>query len=249
MYTYGICETGLHRKNNEDTIFISDNTGFLKNLFIVADGMGGHNAGEIASHDAIEQFNSFIKKQTALGHSRHDILDLLIEAVNYCNLKIFEKSGGEAELSGMGTTMTVAVIFENKLYVTHVGDSRLYIFRNNKLRQVTKDHSFVMEMVKQGKMTKEEAAVHPNRNIITRAVGTSKKIEIDTVIETLEKDDVILMCSDGLSAMVCDADIEKILNKDDLSLEKKARELADSANENGGLDNISIILIRQEEKS
>ena len=144
-------------------------------------------------------------------------------------------------MNGMGTTFTAAAVIGNKLYGLHVGDSRIYVYDKNGLKQLTKDHSFVMEMVRMGKLTIDEARVHPKRNMITRAVGIEETIPADTVICTLEDDSIVLVCSDGLSTMITDDEIEKILKKK-TDIGKKADLLVELANKNGGYDNISVIL-------
>lgn len=243
MKAYGKSVTGLKRKNNEDAIYISDRNSELKNLYIVADGMGGHNAGEVASNSAIAAFNQYIHDNFH-EIKEEEILDLLVSAVQYCNTDIYQKSSNDESLSEMGTTLIAAVIMNHKLYVTHVGDSRLYIFREGEIHQLTNDHSYVMELVRLGKITREEAAVHPNRNIITRAVGTRETVEADTIIENLFEGDIILICSDGLSTMVDDWEMKEILSRNE-NQEQKVQALIDKANENGGLDNISIIMIEE----
>lgn len=245
MNAVGKCVTGMRRKNNEDAIFISNNDRFLKNLYIVADGMGGHNAGEIASNGAIEAFHEYLEINNNQLFPDDDILDIIIGGVQYSNSVIYEKAISTDSLSGMGTTFLVAAIEKNKLYIAHVGDSRLYILRNGELKQMTKDHSFVMEMVKMGKMTIEEAAVHPSRNVITRALGTSSTVDIDTIIEDFDKNDIVLMCSDGLSTMLNSETMKEVLRSGD-NLIEKVEKLIESANNSGGLDNISVILITQE---
>lgn len=237
------CEIGVKRKNNEDAVYISDSENTLKNLYIVADGMGGHKAGEVASNSAIEAFCEYLKGHQNVTWSEENILDLIVEGIQFSNTSVFEKAISKEELAGMGTTFLVSVVYDGKLYIGHVGDCRLYLFRNGILSQITKDHSFVMELVKQGKMTLEEAAVHPGRNIITRALGTAERVEVDTIIENLEQNDLILMCSDGLITMVNDKNITEILNSES-DLDQKADELVAQANENGGADNITVVLIQ-----
>lgn len=238
------CDTGIRRKNNEDAAYISNGQGVLDNLYIIADGMGGHNAGEVASNGAIVAFCQYMKKHGKQEWSEEDILDLIVGGIQYSNTAIYEQASAKEGLSGMGTTFLVSVVYEGKLYIGHVGDCRLYLYRQGLLRQVTKDHSFVMELVKQGKMTLEEAAVHPSRNIITRALGTAENVDIDTIIEKLEQEDLILMCSDGLSTMVKEEELIEILQQR-LDLNTKAELLVERANQNGGMDNISVILANE----
>lgn len=245
MNAVGKCVTGNKRKNNEDAILIFEGEGVLKNLYIVADGMGGHNAGEVASNSAIDAFMEYLSLHTKNHSSEEDMLDLIVGGIQYSNSAVYERAVAEEALSGMGTTFLTAVINQNTVYIGHVGDSRLYLFRNHELIQITKDHSFVMELVKQGKMTLEEAAVHPGRNIITRALGTAAKVDIDTIIERFEFGDIILMCSDGLSTMVDEDGMKSVLQQE-IELQHKAEMLVKQADDNGGLDNISIILIQND---
>ena len=240
MSAVGRCDLGRVRSQNEDSIYISENPNTEFEYFIVADGMGGHNAGEIASPSAIKYFNEYIENNCVINDGS-DVLDAFVDALGYSNSKIFEMSENDPSYSGMGTTFTAAAICGGKIYCVHIGDSRLYVYDRNGLRQITRDHSFVMEMVRMGKITAEEARVHPKRNMITKAVGIEKNMPADTMIIPIEEDSIILVCSDGLPSMVTDKEIEKILKKK-TGLDKKADLLVELANKNGGYDNISVIL-------
>mgnify|MGYP000456815412 FL=1 len=240
MSAVGRCDLGRVRSQNEDSIYISENPNTEFEYFIVADGMGGHNAGEIASQSAIKYFNEYIENNCVINDGS-DVLDAFVDALGYSNSKIFEMSENDPSYSGMGTTFTAAAICGGKIYCVHIGDSRLYVYDRNGLRQITRDHSFVMEMVRMGKITAEEARVHPKRNMITKAVGIEKNMPADTMIIPIEEDSIILVCSDGLPSMVTDKEIEKILKKK-TGLDKKADLLVELANKNGGYDNISVIL-------
>ncbi len=242
MEAVGKSVTGMHRKNNEDAIYMTTDIDKLDALCIVADGMGGHNAGEVASSGAIEAFLSYIRENGG-QYSESDILDMLVAGVQHGNSVIFEKASSDEMYKGMGTTFIVAAVLGKKLYITHVGDSRLYIFRDHVLSQMTKDHSFVMEMVKSGRMTLEEANAHPNKNVITRALGADSSIAIDTFIEDLSEDDLIMICSDGLSNMLEEDEITEILDGV-FSLEDKVLKLVSLANDKGGKDNISVVLMK-----
>ena len=245
MEAIGNSVTGITRSNNEDSIYICSEKDKIKNLYIVADGMGGHNGGEIASKGAIEFFLEYVNKHADEETKHEDLPDLLVGGIAYCNEQVYKKSVENEDLNGMGTTFSCAVIADGKATIAHVGDSRVYLYRKNILLQITKDHSYVMEMVKQGKITFEEAATHPKRNIITRAVGSSVNIEADIFVENLEENDILLICSDGLSAMVMDNRIKEIIG-DSQDLEKILQQLINEANNNGGRDNISAIIIRFE---
>ena len=242
MNSVGKSVRGMKREKNEDAIFVSRAGDSPEGLYIVADGMGGHNGGEVASSEAVRAFTKYISKNHPAAEKNGELLELMTEAAQFANSVVFEKAGISPELSGMGTTLTAALISGRKAYIIHAGDSRLYVFRDGKLRQVTKDHSYVMEMVKLGEITKEEARVHPKRNIITRALGTEPGLDIDALVLNIKKSDVLLLCTDGLNNMVSDEKIEEILKKEE-DMETKLGELIDTANEKGGYDNISIILI------
>lgn len=241
MKAVGVSDIGKCRKNNEDAIFVPSSTDDIQNLFIVADGMGGCNAGEVASGYAIESFLQYIRMERDI-HSQEDIPDLLTEAMVLANKAVYDKSNSQREFAEMGTTMVAAAIQDGKLFVTYAGDSRAYLFRDKELRPLTTDHSFVMELVKLGSITREEAATHPKRNIITRAVGIKETIEVDTIVEKVTKGDILLLCTDGLSGALSDQDMAEVIGKR-VKLEKKAQRLIEMANERGGYDNISLILV------
>lgn len=240
MGAVGRCDLGKVREQNEDSIYISENPNTDFEYYIVADGMGGHNGGEVASSEAVKYFNEYLETNMPLRNPE-DILDVFVEALAYCNKKVFDMAESDISLKGMGTTFIAAAIYENKLYCVHIGDSRLYIYDKGILKQLSKDHSFVMEMVRMGKITLDEARNHPKRNMITKAVGIEETMPADTIVCSLEADSIILLCSDGLSTMVTDNDIEKILKKKS-DLAAKADMLVKLANKNGGYDNISVIL-------
>lgn len=244
MISAGRCETGNCRQNNEDAIFIHDTMfGPLPNLYIVADGMGGHQAGEVASMTAIQSFCMYIHENREKEiRSEIDILEILKEGILYSNRMIFQKSLEQEELAGMGTTFLVATIYQGRLYVANVGDSRLYVLKDSDIKRITVDHSYVEELIRTGKLSEKEAENHPKRNVITRAVGTQEFLTVDTYGVDLEDYTMILMCSDGLTTMLSDAEIAEICSRDGI-IEEKAQKLLDQANARGGLDNISIILL------
>lgn len=244
MNSSGRCEKGMCRSSNEDSIFIFNTQyGCLPNLYIVADGMGGHNAGEIASSLAIQFFCEYIhENRMRILKERYEYIDIIKKAILYANNKIYEKSKSDDKLKGMGTTLVVASILDNILFVENVGDSRLYIIRDKEIIQITVDHTYVMEMLKSGNLTEEEIFNHPNKNIITRAIGTQQYVEVDSFEIEIKKDDIIIMCSDGLNSMLKDNEILEITLKGN-TLDEIAQFLLKSANQKGGLDNISIIVI------
>ncbi len=218
---------GLVRSLNEDTVFTD------AGLYGVADGMGGHNAGEVASRMAADRIMERL-------HGKEPSLDLMRAALIDVNRAVFTEQASHKEYSGMGTTLTVLWEGPDEVYLGHIGDSRAYLLRDGELKQITQDHSLVQEMVSQGIITKEEALVHPYRNMITRAVGTDPYVESDC--QTLEKrtGDIWLLCSDGLSNFVSDAVIQATLSGN--SLENAADELLQTALHNGGKDNISLLI-------
>ncbi len=233
MKAAGNSVIGMKRANNEDAIYIDEK----EQLFLVADGMGGCSAGEVASSTAI---CAFVKAMEQTEDA--EILDKMVGAVIQCNKAVFEKAKEDIIFMDMGTTLVAAVIENDKVFIVYVGDSRAYVFRENELKQLTTDHSYVMELVKSGSITMQEAEVHPKRNIITRAIGIKEDVEADTVIEQVHPGDKILLCTDGLSGMLSRAEMTKILIKEE-ETEQKVKDLTALANEKGGLDNISLILI------
>ena len=233
MKAVGNSVIGMRRTNNEDAIYINEQ----KNLYLVADGMGGCNAGEVASSTAISAFVEAMENA-----ENGETLDKMMSAVAQCNKEVYQKSRENIEFLDMGTTLVAVTVENEKMFIVHVGDSRVYLFRENNLQQITTDHSYVMELVKIGSITREEAEVHPKRNIITRAIGIREEVEADTVIEDVKQGDKILLCTDGLSNMVSKGEMTKILIEQ-CSTEEKVKKLVVLANEKGGLDNISLILI------
>ncbi|MDO4619907.1 MAG: Stp1/IreP family PP2C-type Ser/Thr phosphatase [Lachnospiraceae bacterium] len=237
MKSYSATDVGRKRKINQDSLFASDNpVGNLPNLYIVADGMGGHNAGDFASRYAVNTVKAFIEES-----SEKNPIKLIDEAIKLANRGILKEAAEHEEMYGMGTTIVVTTIMDGYAYTANVGDSRLYIF-DEELKQITKDHSLVEEMVRLGEITEEEAKTHPDRNIITRAVGAQDEINIDYFDYQLSPNASILMCSDGLSNMVDDPEIARILSSSE-GVEEKAKLLVDTANENGGKDNIAVLII------
>ncbi len=231
-------DTGRMRAQNQDAAFASDApVGCLPSLFVVADGMGGHQAGDYASRRAVETIRQVLEE-----HASGEPVQAMSEAITTANGTIYQEAKSDRSKAGMGTTMVAAVIGGDQLSVANVGDSRLYLFRDGLLRQITQDHSVVEEMVRKGEMAKDRARNHPKRSMITRAVGAEPKVRIDFFDETVEKGDLVLMCTDGLTGMVEDDEIARVLSGEG-SVEAKVRELIDKANENGGADNITVIII------
>ncbi len=237
LKTFSITDIGKKRKENQDFVYTTEMPiGNLPNLFIVADGMGGHNAGDYASKYTVET----IIKQIEQSFEKNPVV-ILEKAIQQANEHIRQKASEDETLSGMGTTVVVATCLGKYLKVANVGDSRLYIV-NEQIKQITRDHSLVEEMVRMGGIDRESARTHPDKNIITRAVGARKTVEIDFFDVELEDDDVVLMCTDGLTNMLEDEEIRMILNGQ-RDIVEKAQELVKAANNNGGKDNISVVII------
>ena len=237
MKACALTDTGRVRTANQDYVYASvEPVGSLPNLFVVADGMGGHQAGDYASRYIVENLVSYLQYT-----ENSQIVPLLREGILKVNTMLYQESKEKPELSGMGTTLVAAVADENTLYVANVGDSRLYLVRD-RIRQVTRDHSYVEDLVSLGRLERGSKDYKDKKNIITRAVGTEDKLLVDFFEVGLEPGDFILMCSDGLSNMLEDVEMEEIVGSD-LELEEKAEKLITVANDNGGKDNIAVVLV------
>lgn len=230
---------GMIRDNNQDAYYISSRESFP--LFIIADGMGGHKAGEIASNMAIEIISQRLEKYFNNLALDDDTIEGEIKSSIYeANKKIYQKSLEDERFSGMGTTVTLAYRVNEKIYIGHVGDSRAYLLRKDELSQVTEDHSLVEELIRNGSISREEARNHPQRNIITRAVGTSEEIESDLIVIEKMENDILLLCTDGLTNMLDNDEIKgALLNKDNLQM--ACEYLVKLSNDKGGFDNITIL--------
>ena len=226
-------DTGRQRRGNEDNYFAR------APLFVVADGMGGAQAGEVASKIAVEAFEQGLPDDGSPE-------ERLARRVQDANRLIYERSVTEHEQAGMGTTLTAALLAEEQLAIAHVGDSRAYLFRDGALQRLTSDHSLVGELVRQGKLTEEQAEEHPQRSIITRALGPEPTVEVDTWTYPVRAGDVLLLCSDGLTSMITEERIADVLNTS-ADLRLAADRLIDEANAAGGRDNITVVLFRLEE--
>ncbi len=239
MESFAITDIGVKRQVNQDYIYYVENSiGSFPNLFIVADGMGGHKAGDYASRTCVDCVADSIKNS-----QRKTPISIFEEAINNANRQVLMDAKSNSEYEGMGTTFVSAVIIENILYVANIGDSRLYIINDDGIKQVTQDHSLVEEMIQNGEIERKESRLHPNKNIITRALGTSEEVAADYFEVELKKDDVVLLCSDGLSNMMEDEDIMYVVRRYS-QLSTAGSKLIEKANACGGKDNISIILIR-----
>ena len=242
LAVYGLSDVGLSREHNEDSISWDIELG----LIMLADGMGGHNAGEIASELAV----------TAIRDALLDVLtpemldtklikcdEALREAVVYANEEIHEQANRRIECAGMGTTVVITLFHDDKVTYAHVGDSRIYRLRKGEIKQLTQDHSLVQEMIDNGYLSHEEAMISSSRNLITRALGIAPEVEVDVTTEVLDIDDIYLLCSDGLSDLLSEKDMARIVTEQIDRLGDAAQHLVDLANERGGTDNISVILV------
>ena len=228
MKTFSMTHVGQRRETNQDYMYTSETSvGRLPDLFLVADGMGGHAAGDYASRFTVEKIVEYVTES-----EESEPVTVLGEAVRYANEHLLAEANADV----------AAVVVGDKLYTANVGDSRLYVINQERITQITRDHSLVEEMVRLGEMDKEDAKVHPDKNIITRAIGVLPEVSADFFETVLVPGDTVLLCSDGLTNMVDDTDIKRIvLGQRDIV--EKTQRLIDAANENGGKDNITVVLI------
>lgn len=240
MRILGKSDIGKAREMNQDSFYVSSENDEIK-LFILADGMGGYKGGEIASKLAVVSAKNFITNNfPKIIKEKEEILKLISDAIEYANFVVFEKSKESPEISDMGTTLDICLIYNNKVFIGHIGDSRVYRIRKNVIRKLTNDHSYVAQLVKEGKITKEEAYNHPRKNMLLKAIGCSSLVEPDVMYKGFIKDDILLMCSDGLTNMLKDEEIYQILLENP---EKPVEVLIKRANQNGGSDNITAIIV------
>ena len=226
---YQATNVGKVRKNNEDSMLVTE-----PEIFIVADGMGGQAAGEVASKILVDTAKNFLPK---IAEPLNE--DILTKSILKANAEILKAVRENKNYRGMGTTATILHIYKNRAYYAHIGDSRLYRVRNNNIEQITQDHSYVESLVRRGEITPAEARVHPLKNILTQAVGADDDITVDSGNLRLDTEDIFMLCSDGLTNMVADEDILKIL----LESKNPADDLVQAALDNGGHDNITVIVV------
>ncbi len=244
MRVGAVTDIGKVRQINEDNYYIPQDISAHIPLFVVADGMGGHNAGEFASKEAIDVVTGYLyQNYDNCNKDRNNIIQMIKESILCANQAIYQKSQSDPNLQGMGTTLVVVLIYNGKLYIGHVGDSRVYAIRRNNIYQLTRDHSYVEQLVNNGTITREQALNHPQKNIITRALGTEENVEIDLSVRKFFKKDTIILCTDGLTNLVTDEEIKQKAVKFN-SCQYLAEELVNTANDNGGNDNITIVVIR-----
>ena len=233
-------DIGRSREMNQDSFYISDSNSQIK-LYILADGMGGYKGGEIASSLAVTSAKHYIVNNIQkVKKEREEILGLVKAAMEYANLVVYEKSKEDKELHDMGTTLDICLIVNNRVFIGHIGDSRVYRIRKNIFRKLTSDHSYVEKLLKDGTITKEEAFNHPKKNMLMKALGCSSFIEPDVMCKGFLKDDILLMCSDGLTNMLKENEIYDLLLRNPVN---PVQVLVNEANKKGGLDNITVIIV------
>jgi len=245
---HGLTHVGRQRQHNEDAFLVENDA----HLFLVADGMGGHAAGEIASRIAVDSITEFIlhtKEDDGTWPHAYDehykrATNRLMAAVRMANTRVLEAMRKDARLRGMGTTVVACLAEDDVVSVAHVGDSRAYLIRDGKLSRITNDHSWVFEQVQAGMLTEAEAEKHPLRNVITRALGGALQVTPDASEIHAQAGDVYLLCSDGLTGMVPEVEILRVVTASNGDIEKACQELIDAANERGGLDNVTAVLVR-----
>jgi serine/threonine protein phosphatase PrpC len=245
---HGQTDTGSVRDHNEDAIVYDDDIA----LAILADGMGGHRGGEMASaitvSTVLEEITDKVKNLTVgetdndTGYSAESLI--VHEAINLANKNVHDSSESNAQYRGMGTTIVVVLFYDNRFTVAHVGDSRLYRLRNGELKQITRDHSLMREMIDRGLYTPEEARKSLNKNLITRAIGIDSKVQVDIQEDIAMVNDIYLLCSDGVTDMIEDDLIKSVMIENSENLERAASEMIRLANEHGGKDNISALLAK-----
>lgn len=239
MQSIGISDKGIRREKNEDSYTVRDESiGALKNLYAVCDGMGGHKAGEIASQTAID-----VLVENVYNHDYEDAVSVLQDSITEANKEVFAIANSDISKNGMGTTLVAATIDGNEMTVANVGDSRLYVVSKDKIRQITLDHSVVEELLRSGAITEDSIVYHREKHKITRAVGAEDTVNIDFFHYTLAQDDYVLLCSDGLTNEVKNEEIFSVVNGEG-TVEDKAKTLVCLANEHGGNDNITVLLIK-----
>jgi protein phosphatase len=243
MKSFYITDTGKVRSHNEDSVTIVKNAA-SEHLMIVADGMGGHRAGEVASSMVISQIGERFQKLSIIG-TKQDAIAWLRENVREVNSKIIQYSNEHPEAAGLGTTCVMALLTKEMLLFVNIGDSSGFVFKDGKIKKVTKDHTLVNFLVETGELSEEDAINHPKKNVLMKALGATDKCEMD-MFEVETDVDAIMLCSDGLTNMLTFEQIERVLNEEELTVENKLIKLVKKANVRGGLDNISIAYIDKE---
>lgn len=239
MRSFAATDIGRVRKINEDSYY---NDPAHMGLYIVADGMGGHQAGEVASALAVETLSTLLRESLMGGNTRSSYIeDAMRDAVVKTNRAVYDLAMSKSGYSGMGTTVVVCILKENHLHVAHIGDSRAYLLRDGILKQLTTDHSLVQELLSKGRITEEEAVDHPRKNILTRALGTDPAVEVDTMDMALKVGDILLLCTDGITNHVDPQEIKDFATGN--SPESACKEMIRLANDRGGFDNMTVLII------
>ena len=238
---YAKSDIGKVRDMNQDYFYISEPLDETQ-IYILADGMGGYNGGEIASKLATTCAKNYLQNNFKVTpKDKESIMKLVKSSMEYANMVVYEKSQENKELEGMGTTLEICLIYNNRVYIGHIGDSRIYRIRKDIIRKLTQDHSYVQKLVKDGTITKEEAEHHPKKNMLMKALGCNAFVEPDIAVKGFLKDDIILMGSDGLTNFVSQDDLYKTVKE---NIEFAPQELVNIANNNGGQDNITVVVIK-----
>ncbi len=238
---YAKSDKGKVREINQDYFYISNSLDEVQ-LYILADGMGGYNGGEIASSLAVQTAKNYIENNfKEIEKDRDSIIQLLGSSMEYANMVVYEKSKENPELQGMGTTLEICLIYNNKVYIGHVGDSRIYRIRKQFIRKLTQDHSYVQKLVKEGTITNEQAAHHPQKNMLMKALGCNAFVEPDVMVKGFLKDDILIICSDGLTNLVDQETIYEMASK---NIEQATKDLVQLANDRGGYDNVTVVIIK-----
>lgn len=245
----GETNVGMKRTHNEDTFSLFEE----ENLFIVCDGMGGHASGEVASQMAVQTLKTFFKETREdpemtwpykMDRSRRYQENRLVTGIKLSNLRIHEASRRESKYQGMGTTIVGAFFVDEGVYLTHVGDSRIYRIRGGIIEQVTEDHSLLNDYIKMKKLTPEEIENFPHKNVIVRALGMKESVKVDSIFEVPHPGDIYLLCSDGLSGEISDPTMQEVVQANAADLQTGCHELIEEANKAGGHDNITVVLVR-----
>lgn len=236
-------DRGIMREINEDSYKVISRRDGLPDTFIVADGMGGHNSGELASLMAVDLSEGYLLKFFQPDLDEEGMKSFICNMMTEVNKSIFSKAKESEENFGMGTTFVIGIFSKGKLFIGHVGDSRVYLIRDGLLQRITTDHSYIEELIKNGSLTREEAHNHPKKNIITRALGCEENVAIDTYCVDVNEDDTFILCTDGLTNMLSEDEILSVINNND-DPQYLCGELVRLANEKGGEDNITVIIVK-----
>lgn len=239
---YAKSDIGKARDINQDAFYITDDSFSEVQLFLLADGMGGANAGDIASKLAVSCAKSYVENNFKdTPKDKDSLIQLLASSMEYANMVVYEKSLEDKKFEGMGTTLEICLIYNNRAYIGHIGDSRIYRIRKEIMRKLTQDHSYVQKLVQDGTITREEAEHHPQKNMLMKALGCNAFVEPDVMVKGFLKGDILIICSDGLTNMVKQDDIYNVVKE---NFELAPKELIERANQNGGIDNVTVITIK-----